>query len=304
MPKLALWGIDNDKPTRLPDQGFLEKHLETWIENDGSLVLEGIRWVGRQRKLPGGGILDLLGLTPEGEWVVAELKAGPVNIAALNQAFGYAIEVGSMDGDELLARLDTKKHTDLGQYLTPRNVSLLLVGTSESPDLERGIRFLEEHGLDLTIRIATFGLFQHKDGSIVLARQIDEREATSEPKVSPGPQRVLDLAKSYGVADELNESRAMADRLGLPLKVWPACFTINSPTNKRKTLIYVGPREGGCMLGYAAETYAETFGVTAAEVTTGLGKNWKVLSKADVLPWLRNAEDFTAGIAAKTEPQV
>ena len=91
MTKVALWTIESDKPVRLPELASLEKHIETWIENDGSLVIDGVIWIGRQITLPGRGRLDLLGLTREGQIVVAELKAGPVDLAALHQALGFAM---------------------------------------------------------------------------------------------------------------------------------------------------------------------------------------------------------------------
>ncbi len=300
MPNLALWVVEGDQPTPVADHGIYERTLEDWIERQPSLVHEGIRWVGRQRRLPGGGILDLLGVTPEGQWVVAELKAGPVNMATLNQALGYATEIGAMDGEDLLSKLDTEKHPDLGQYLSPRNLALLLVGTSQAPDLERGIRFLQEQGLRIPIRIVTFGMFRQSNGAVFLARQVEERESPTDARQGGGRERVLELAQGFGVEDELTETLRVAERLGLPVKVWPACFTVNSPVNKRKTLLYVGPREGGCHVGYAASAYAEAFGVTTVEVESALGSNWKTLPKLEVMPWLKRAEDLTKAAMERT----
>jgi hypothetical protein len=231
--------------------------------------------------------------------VVAELKSGPVDLSALHQALGYAMEIFAMNRADLLARLDQEKHPDLSQYVEDRLLTLLLVGTSQAPDLERGIGFLAERGLDLPIRVVTFGLFKQPNGSVLLARQIEEREASEEPKVGAGIQRVLDIARIHGVFEEVTETTKLAERLGLPLKVWPAAITINSPLNKRKTLIYVGPREGGCRVGYAADTYAEVFGSSEADVIATLGTNWVTLPKADVPAWIRKVEDFTRALQAR-----
>ncbi len=299
MTKVALWTIESDKPVRLPELASLEKHIETWIENDGSLVIDGVIWIGRQITLPGRGRLDLLGLTREGQIVVAELKAGPVDLAALHQALGYAMTLGTMDADDLLRRLDKAKDATVVEAVNARLFGVLLVGTSRGPDLEPGLRFLEEQGLRLPIRVVTFELFAQPNDTILLARQIDDRAAAEEPKPTGGVPRVLDVAGAVGLRDEMAAVEPMAVRLGLPLKAWPSCLTINSPANKRKTLLYVGPRANGAMVGYAADTYAEAFGIAEADVVAALGPNWQTLPKTSVTAWLAKAEGYTKQLRDK-----
>jgi hypothetical protein len=293
MSSLVVWTVQDDQPVRLARHDLLEKNLETWVQKDSSLVMESVRWIARQLVLPSRNRLDLLGLTPEGQLVIAELKAGPIDLATLHQALGYAIEIGAMDGDELLRRLASDANGDLGRFVESRAIALLLVGTSQSADLDQGIRFLQAQGLSTPIRMVTFSLFEQA-GTVLLARQIDEREASAEPREPTGLQRVLDLARERGVSEEVEEAVHIAGRLDLPRKIWPASITINSPVHKRKTLLYVGPRELGCQVGYVAETFAEAFGVSEAEVAAALGANWVTLPKAEVMLWLRRAEEFTA----------
>lgn len=56
-----------------------------------------MRWVARQLRLLDNTRLDLLGLTPDDEWVVIELKRGPVDASTLTQALHYALLLGPSD---------------------------------------------------------------------------------------------------------------------------------------------------------------------------------------------------------------
>ena len=78
MEQIGIWGVTDDGLDRLSASSVgLEKNLEEWIEEDASLLEEGLEIVGRQMYVEGG-YLDLLGLNPQGQWVVIELKSGSV----------------------------------------------------------------------------------------------------------------------------------------------------------------------------------------------------------------------------------
>ena len=82
--RVALWSVTDGVPVRL-EQGhsFVEADLEQWVERDATLVLDGLRWIGRQVTLPDRSRVDLVGLTREGQLVVAELKRGVLDTATL-----------------------------------------------------------------------------------------------------------------------------------------------------------------------------------------------------------------------------
>jgi RecB family endonuclease NucS len=109
---IAAWEIgDGDVPTRMAEEReFLEKHLEGWIEHEPSLLGGDIRWVSRQLVLPDGSRLDLLGLTKDNTWVIAELKAGQVDASTVLQAMHYFLQIAAMSDAELAQRDPSPEH--------------------------------------------------------------------------------------------------------------------------------------------------------------------------------------------------
>lgn len=317
MPKVALWRLDEGQPLRLPDhQDFLEKHLESWIERDPSLIMDGLQWVGRQVPLPDGR-LDLLGITREGQWVVAELKSGPLFLGALTQALHYGMQIGSMDAEDLLERLNLPDDRSLvpPQELerlrrfartdpqSPRPLLLLLIGTSQIDALEQGMHFMEQRGLQVPIRIVTFGVFRQPDGTILLARQVEEQD---EPQRDGGDrttsvERVLALATTHGVRDEMDAVVALAERMALKVKAWPLALTINSPSNWRKTLLYFKPEGGSVFFEYIAENFEDAFGAATSEVQALLGRNGRSVPKAEMSRCLAAAEGLLRTLQGKSE---
>lgn len=71
--------------------------------------------------------------------------------------------------------------------------------------------------------------------------------------------------------------------------------------NWRKTLLYIGPKEGGAAFGYSPESLVEAFGATEAEVAAALGPNWAVVSKAELPGLLRRAEEFLRGLQVRVK---
>src|SRR5688500_6209133 len=97
--RVALWSVPAVGSTGGPQRRahrreFVEAHLESWIEADPSLVMDGLAWVGRQVMFPDRSRLDLVGLTKEGQLVIAELKSEAVGIGTLAQALHYALWIG------------------------------------------------------------------------------------------------------------------------------------------------------------------------------------------------------------------
>jgi hypothetical protein len=289
--QVALWAVADGQPARLePRREFLEVDLESWIECHPDLVMEGMRWVGRQVILPDRSRLDLVGVSLEGAFVIAEPKRGRLGIGALTQAMHYLLTISAMEPDTLLRRLDLDDDTrdTLATALSEEgelDVVLLLVGTGRAPELERATSFLSDRGLDVTVRVVSFSSFVDETGRVFLAREVDEPEQTSE-ELSPrqrgrraaSVERIQDRARDFGVGPSIEAAIDLAQQLGLRVKPWPKSITIVPPFTHGRTLIYLSPKPDGRVgFGYSSDNLESIYDADADQVTHALGANWEDL---------------------------
>jgi hypothetical protein len=260
MPKIRIWSVGSGEGALLarpevvpPLTTYVEKDLEDWIQRNPSLLMEDVRWVGRQLVLPDRTRLDLLGLAPDDTWVVAELKASVVDVATLTQALGYALWIGTMSAEELLRRLGPNCGVDESELKSvcelpegePRRLQIVLAGTSVDPSLEGAAKFLSQSGLTTEVTIVTFELFQEQSGKVLIARNVAELPTSSSAATARGASldSVMAKGEEHGTRDVLESFRDFAASQGLPIRSWGSSFTINWPKNKRNTMVYIAPKQ-------------------------------------------------------------
>ncbi|MDP7168131.1 MAG: endonuclease NucS [Nitrospinota bacterium] len=138
MQQIGLWQISDNGPKRLGSGDVsLEKHLEDWIENDPSLLLGGLKIIGRQIYVEAGP-LDLLALDHQGRWVLIEIKKGMVRRETVAQAIDYASCIEEMPFTEL----SDKVSDNLKKSGETKNLEEILkerIGTNDPPDEEREV---------------------------------------------------------------------------------------------------------------------------------------------------------------------
>jgi alkylated DNA nucleotide flippase Atl1/Holliday junction resolvase-like predicted endonuclease len=289
--QLGVWSIGDVGPFRLGQSLVaLESHLEDWCEADPSLLLEGLRIVGRQVQTDGGPI-DLLGIDAQERWVVVELKRARLPREALAQALDYASSIRRMRPDELrsaiiraisktaaqsevLDRVDSQLSGENGE----REVVIVLAGTGASPGLDRMVDFLGAH--DLPIRVVTFSVFNGPDGSQLLVREIlddeDGGRKDGVPTVPSRKTRTLDeigaIAARAGVKEAYDRLVAAAEDRGLYCRPYVHTVMITPASDHGRYLMLLNPREGkGLRYHYEAQCFAEFFGVDATVVARRLG---------------------------------
>lgn len=297
--RVALWSVpppgETVGPRRLEQRrDFVEAHLESWIEGDAGLVMEGVTWIGRQVVFPDRSRLDLVGLTREGQLVVAELKADAVGIGALSQALHYALWFGALEKDNraLLGRLTlTEEQRDLLTSSLAEgelDVSILLVGTSRLPELDAAAAYLSARGLNIPVRIVTFTPFVDASGRILLAREVEEHDL--EPAELSPRQRtsraakiewVQELAREHGVGDVLDAYISTAEELGLRVKPWKLSITIVPPFTRGRTLLYFAPKPNAVSFGYSEENLVDLYGADPKKLAESLGENWIEIDPLD-----------------------
>jgi hypothetical protein len=287
MTEIGIWTIGEEGPVRCSRTSVsLERELEDWIERDPDLLMTGLTIVGRQMTM-GSNRLDLLGITPEGQWALIELKAGGMHREVLSQALDYASLIQSLEAEDLLGRLNRlndKSRTQVEDLLGSedegpdgggRDMVIVLSGTSVGPGLQRIVSFLAE-GYGVPIVTITFDVFSTRDGTQLLVRE------TSEPKQEPRRRRrfsveaVEALAAEKGCAEAFSAVLECGRDLGLHLRPWKHSVTLNSPANRTRTLVYVTPAGTRVYIGWHDNNWTDLHGVTEEDISETIGRheNW------------------------------
>ncbi|HEV2123016.1 MAG TPA: endonuclease NucS domain-containing protein [Chloroflexota bacterium] len=301
--RVALWAIDQGQPRRLEQRrDFLELDLEDWIQAHPQLAVDGMTWVARQLVLPDRSRLDLVGVTREGQIVIAELKRGTVDVATLTQAMHYVLAIAAWGKENFLKRLtlddDTRDLLLAQDGDAAIDMAVLLVGTARAPELDRAAAFLSDRGLNLPVRIVTFAPFIDLAGNVVLAREVEEHEQQSDDTTprqrssrAARIEWIQERARELRVNEVVEKALTLSSELGLNVKPWPRALTIVPPFTRGRTLIYLAPwTDGYVRFGYSGENLAALYGASESEVEERLGENWVELDGADAS---RRLDDFT-----------
>lgn len=311
MTHIGVWEIgDDDAPRRLSvDREFLEKHLETWIERDPSLLGGDVRWVSRQLTLLDGSRLDLLGLTKDGTWVIVELKAGPVGVDTIRQALHYFLEIAGMTNGQLAQRIRSRGISDASvaiavDELAPdagdsdRDYLLLVAGVGSGESAEAAAAILERHGFDVPIQVVTFQLLRDSTGHRILLREVDERIATeaTAPSSRWSLDEVLQLAERYGVREGFEAIRSKL--LAQGFRAYQKKYGLNFNLGTRAQSLWVAPREGRIHLGYLAANFPALYGVDESQAGAEFGPNWIDLPPAEALQRIQEWAEIIAGYHA------
>lgn len=322
---IALWSVSGSRPVRVRQHTeLIEKHLEEWIQDEPSLVMDGLKWVARQRVLPDRSRPDLIGVSREGALVIAELKRGAVGVGTLAQALQYALWLGSMQHPSLLDYLaadGTQERTLVEGALdpdVPRELLILLIGTARLPELDEAASFMSSRGFNVPISIVTFTPFVDSAGQILLARDVEDHDVPDD-ETSPkqrftraaSVERVRETAREGGVLAPFDEAVAIASAHGLKIKPWPRSITVVPPYTRGRTLIYLSPRGSQVHFGYHAENLIELYGATEAQIATSLGDNWVFIDAvtasellerfSKLMETLQNADQDTGTASASDE---
>ena len=203
MDEVKIWSVDdasNVVPLASKGQTESESLLEETLVKNPSMLIQGLRLVGRQTPTEGGP-LDLLGVDSDGRLVVFELKRGTLSRDAVAQIIDYASDLDRMALDDLADYISERsgthgiekiddfaswhlEHTGAESLDTLRPMRLFLIGLGADDRTERMVRFLAENsGMDISL--LTFHGFAY-DGKTLLARQVEVEGVT---ELEPRPSR-------------------------------------------------------------------------------------------------------------------
>lgn len=216
-----------------------EERLEQLLVETPDLLIKGLRLIGRQVHTAGGP-LDLLGVDPNGQVVLFELKRGTLTREAVAQVLDYASELLERDPADFADLIQTSsgrygidKIDDFSDWFSAEfpevaepdlsSLRLVLVGLGVDDRAKRIVNLLARSGLD--IQLLTFQAFR-RGSETLLARQVETIEPIARPRgagggTKRGNRQLLDeLAREQGVHDLLME---VAEFIDVHIKAyrWP-----------------------------------------------------------------------------------
>ncbi|MEG5016289.1 MULTISPECIES: DUF91 domain-containing protein [unclassified Microcoleus] len=184
--QIRLWEISKDKLKEITQSKLdLESRLETWLDNDISILADDLLVIGRQVITDYGGQLDLLCIDRNGDLVIVELKKDKTSREVTAQALDYASWVKDLSNERVReianAYLRTKNGSNLEKAFCDKFSSefpdilnaqhnIIIVAAQIDSSSERIIKYLlETYGV--RINVATFQYFCDSSGRELLARK-------------------------------------------------------------------------------------------------------------------------------------
>lgn len=198
----------------------LEERLETWIEEDVSILSPNLLAIGRQVPVDFGGSIDILCLDGKGDIVIVELKRDKTPREITAQILDYASWVNDLSNDKVttVANAYLERHgsgfldqafrqkfrIDVPEVLNESH-SMLIVGSQIDPASERIIRYLSTT-YGVSINAATFQYFKGDAGEEYLGRTFllepSQVEYRSQVKGASKRRPNLTLEDLQRIADE------------------------------------------------------------------------------------------------------
>lgn len=245
MRRIQLWTVDGSpksgahaQPIDEVSETETEQQLEDLLVSSAKTLLDGVNLIGRQLPTEGGP-LDLVGVDPDGNLVIFELKRGTLTREAVAQILDYASDLAKKDpkdfarlierssGKAGIDRFDdfldwySQQYPDADQPLAepPR---MILVGLGVDGRATRIVNFLAAAGID--IQLLTFHAFRC-DGRLMLARQVEtqapaQRAPTKGQTKEGNLRQLLELAEHYGSKSLLVEMAEFIEAR-MPCYRWP-----------------------------------------------------------------------------------
>ena len=313
-----------------------EERLEELLVASPDVLIKGLRLIGRQVQTAGGP-LDLLGVDPDGQIVLFELKRGTLTRDAVAQILDYASELLGRDPDDFADLIQTSsgRHgidriDDFSEWFSAEfpdvtepdltSLRLVLVGLGVDERAKRIVNLLARSGLD--IQLLTFQAFR-RGGEALLARHVETVDPQVRPRASGvgtkrGNRQLLDeLAREQDVSDLLIEVAEFVEAQ-MGAYRWPNktafAYSLNDvtedgrPTQRNWASLWVDTDSKGRILfslpdraieasGGAVENLVET--IPEARLTSSSWKPFELTITQESWPGLRpGLEELLSAVVA------
>jgi Endonuclease NucS len=187
--KIGVWhAVVGSQPTRLiPENVPFEKHLETWIFEDMSLVSPTLQRIGRQVQIEGK-IMDILAIEEPGIWVICEIKKTALYRDSVAQAIDYVARFDRQSISELRALVEkhsafqtertkalVERALDREKEGEARDIRVVLAGVGVKEDLSHIVSFLsDKYSFPISVSAYSAIAAPGDDQGFLLLRDISE----------------------------------------------------------------------------------------------------------------------------------
>ena len=271
MPEeVRVWRVDEaDELVECPRSSLdAEERLESWLEDDITMLDPNLMVIGRQVQTDFGGVIDLLCIEPSGDLAIIELKRRKTPREVTAQVLDYAAFVDGLTAERVavIAASHLGPDTTLEEGFESRfhvalpdsineNHRMLVVASQIDASSERIIRYLSDgHGVD--INAVTFQFFRDPDGRELVARSylIEPSEVEYRSRTIGGskrlpnlrPEELEEIADENGAGEMYRRLVAgMAERFQKHTTRSSMCFTGSLEGSQRAILSLVPGKSSG-----------------------------------------------------------
>jgi hypothetical protein len=269
-----------------------------------------VRWVSRQLVLPDLSRLDLLGLTNDGTWVIAELRRGVISTGVVLQALHYFLQIEAMSNADLAELVNGSASEDAKAADTANELSLLVpqpdentrdyllivAGVGTDGSAEAAAATLAEHGFDVPVRVVSFELVHSTTGRRMLLREVDNE--SSRARRTYGAARplgtLLDTAEMFGVRQGF--LKIVSKLSGKGYRPYLKKTGLNFNLGSRAQVFWVKPVEGKIHIEYLSSNFPSLFGIDEGTAEARLGQKWFELppqqAVEQIMRWVDTVEEF------------
>jgi hypothetical protein len=218
--EVRLWEITEGDTLKEINQSKLnlEERIESWLENDISVLSKELLVIGRQVVTDFGGIIDILCLDADGDVVIVELKRDKTPREITAQTLDYATWVKDLSNEKVIeignlyfsnkTTVEEAFRNKFGEdYPEVINEShkMLIVASEIDSSSERIIKYLSD-SYGVGINAVTFNYFRSDDGKEFLSRvfliEPSEVDYKTRTKGSSKKSKPLTFEELQEIADQ------------------------------------------------------------------------------------------------------
>jgi hypothetical protein len=224
--KMMIWENTGGKLAELPKHKLdSEDRLESWIEQDSSILGLNVLIIGRQVRTPYSGRIDLLAIDGDGNLVIIELKRDRTPREVVAQVLDYASWVHDLSDEDIADLASTYLPGTLADVFTNRFKTplpealnqahrMVIVASELDDSSERIVQYLSSvHSLD--INVVFFTCFM-QGGKELVGRSWLMDPAQVEDRRDKRPKRTDITAQEFlqAMADQRGEAeKAVAEKV-------------------------------------------------------------------------------------------